>query len=58
MADELKDFRQYVGAAGRATYNARTGNHDDLVFSIDIAHWWCTTRSRGEFSEGTVAGLF
>jgi hypothetical protein len=40
LKNELKDFRRTVGAAGRATYGARAGKHDDLVLSIGIAVWW------------------
>lgn len=40
LAEELKDFRRSVSAAGRASYNAREGKHDDLILSIAIALWW------------------
>jgi hypothetical protein len=40
MKDELKDFRRKLSDAGRATYAARTGQHDDLVLSVAIACWW------------------
>jgi hypothetical protein len=42
MADELKDFRRKVSDAGRATYAARVGRHDDLVLSVAIAAWWAS----------------
>jgi hypothetical protein len=51
LLDELKDFQRKVSDAGRATYAARTGAHDDLVLSIAIALWWATsgpTSSVGE----------
>jgi hypothetical protein len=38
--DELKDFRRKLSDAGRATYAARTGAHDDLVLAVAIACWW------------------
>jgi hypothetical protein len=38
--DELKDFRRRLSDAGRATYAARTGSHDDLVLAVAIACWW------------------
>ena len=44
LAEEMKDFRRHVGAAGRATYQARTGRHDDLVLAVAIALWWATER--------------
>ncbi len=37
LADELKDFRRTVSAAGRYSYSARVGKHDDLVLSCAIA---------------------
>jgi hypothetical protein len=40
MQDELKDFRRKVSDAGRSTYAARTGRHDDLVLAVAIAGWW------------------
>ena len=40
MKDELQDFRRKLSDAGRATYAARTGAHDDLVLACAIACWW------------------
>ncbi|MCX7314362.1 MAG: hypothetical protein NTV56_22290 [Alphaproteobacteria bacterium] len=40
MAEELKDFRRKLSDAGRATYAARTGRHDDLVLAVAIGCWW------------------
>jgi hypothetical protein len=40
MRDELLDFRRSLSAAGRATYAARTGKHDDLVLAVAIGCWW------------------
>jgi hypothetical protein len=40
MRDELQDFRRKLSEAGRATYAARTGRHDDLVLAVAIAAWW------------------
>jgi hypothetical protein len=42
MRDELKDFRRKLSDAGRATYAARTGAHDDLVLAVAIACWFAT----------------
>jgi hypothetical protein len=39
LRDELRDFRRHVSAAGRYSYEARTGKHDDLVLSVAIALW-------------------
>ena len=43
LLDELKDFQRKVSDAGRATYAARTGAHDDLVLAVAIALWWATS---------------
>jgi hypothetical protein len=43
LAEELKDFRRKVSEAGRATYAARTGAHDDLVLAVAIALWFATS---------------
>jgi hypothetical protein len=40
MKSELQDFRRKLSDAGRATYAARTGAHDDLVLSVAIASWF------------------
>jgi hypothetical protein len=40
MRDELQDFRRKLSDAGRASYAARTGRHDDLVLAVAIACWW------------------
>jgi len=39
MADELKDFQRKIGLAGRYSYEARVGKHDDLVLAVAIALW-------------------
>src|SRR4029077_1642781 len=39
MADELKDFRRKVSAAGRYSFEARVGKHDDLVLAVAIGLW-------------------
>ena len=40
LAEELRDFERSVGSAGRQTYSARSGKHDDLILCIAIAGWW------------------
>jgi hypothetical protein len=40
MKDELLNFRRRLSDAGRATYAARTGTHDDLVLAVSISAWW------------------
>jgi len=44
MKDELLDFRRKLSDAGRATYAARTGKHDDLVLALAVAAWWASRR--------------
>ena len=39
MQNELKDFRRKVSVAGRYTFEARVGQHDDLVFAVAIGLW-------------------
>jgi hypothetical protein len=40
MRAELLDFRRSLSAAGRASYAARTGKHDDLVLAVAIGCWF------------------
>lgn len=44
MAEELKDFRRHVSAAGRYSYDARTGKHDDLVLACALALWYFVSK--------------
>jgi hypothetical protein len=53
MKDELQDFRRKLSDAGRATYAARTGAHDDLVLSVAIACWWISRPLPAYASFGT-----
>jgi hypothetical protein len=39
MRDELKDFRRKVSTAGRYSFEARVGKHDDLVLAVALALW-------------------
>jgi hypothetical protein len=58
LAEELKDFRRHIGAAGRATYQARTGRHDDLVLAVAIALWWATERRKYRTLVSPLRGLY
>ncbi|MBN8963039.1 MAG: hypothetical protein J0H71_18045 [Rhizobiales bacterium] len=51
LKEEMKDFHRSVSAAGRATYGARTGKHDDLVLSVAIALWMATSGPSTSVSE-------
>jgi len=44
LADELKDFSRKVSEAGKVTFSARGGKHDDLVLAICIALFVVTNR--------------
>jgi hypothetical protein len=57
LHEELKDFRRHLTAAGRATYQARTGKHDDLVLAVAIALWWAVERCRHQMYIGPLRGL-
>jgi hypothetical protein len=57
LAEELKDFRRHLTSAGRATYQARTGKHDDLVLAVAIALWWAVERRRHQIYIGPLRGL-
>jgi hypothetical protein len=39
MREELTDFRRKVSVAGRYSYEARVGKHDDLVLAVALALW-------------------
>jgi hypothetical protein len=44
MEADLKDFRRHVSEAGRYSFEARSGAHDDLVLAVAIALWRATTK--------------
>jgi hypothetical protein len=46
LAEELKDFRRKVSAAGRYSYEARVGRHDDLVLAVALALWGAIGRPK------------
>ena len=58
IANELKNFRRHLTAAGRATYAARTGQHDDLVLSVALCTWWATERCKHQVRTGPLLGLY
>lgn len=43
LKEEMKDFKRKISEAGRTTYAARVGAHDDLVLSVAIALWMATS---------------
>jgi hypothetical protein len=44
LESELKDFRRHISEAGRYSFAARSGQHDDLVLAVAIALWRATTK--------------
>jgi hypothetical protein len=46
LREELRDFRRHVSAAGRYSYDARTGKHDDLVLAVALALWSCAGKPK------------
>jgi hypothetical protein len=57
LRDELKDFRRLVSAAGRATFSARVGRHDDLVLAVSLSVWWALERRKHRMYQGPLKGL-
>lgn len=58
LRQELGEFRMRHTEAGRLTFGAREGRHDDLVLGLAIAVWWAQQRSRGRgFSRSRLLGL-
>lgn len=50
LQDELKDFKRKVSEAGRVTYDARSGAHDDLVLAVAIALFVALNRNDVEIT--------
>lgn len=46
LKEELRDFRRHISAAGRYSFDARTGKHDDLVLAVALALWVFTGRTK------------
>jgi hypothetical protein len=51
LRDELKDFARKVSDAGRVTYSARAGAHDDLVLAVAIALFAACNRNTASWEE-------
>lgn len=47
LVTELMEFRAHVTDAGRWTFGARSGMHDDLVLSLALACWQASKSSLG-----------
>ncbi len=64
LREELKNFRRSLSAAGRATFSAAAGKHDDTISALSLACWYASnthspaSRSRrGEVSSSFVKGM-
>jgi hypothetical protein len=57
LKNELANFQRHVGAANRASYGARVGQHDDLVLAVALATWRAMGNGPGEVYWGTVRGM-
>jgi hypothetical protein len=42
LMEEMRDFQRKISDAGRSSWNAKAGKHDDLINSIAINLWMCT----------------
>jgi len=58
MAQELADFNRHTSAAGRATYAARTGAHDDLILAVTLAVWRAKGNGPGVVRQSGVRGMY
>jgi hypothetical protein len=58
LKDELVNFQRHVTAAGRATFEARSGRHDDIVLSIACALWWAIERRKFQPKVTPMVGLY
>lgn len=58
LAEELKDFRRHVSAAGRYSYEARVGRHDDLVLAVALALWMCVGKPKPSIAAFGVYSQF
>jgi hypothetical protein len=38
----MRDFQRKISDAGRFSWNAKAGKHDDLINAIAINLWMCT----------------
>jgi hypothetical protein len=64
LREELKNFRRSLSAAGRATFSAAAGKHDDTISALSLACWYASHQHspgsrtrRGEVSTGVVRGM-
>ena len=49
LARELSEYEVRISAAGRDSYTAPSGQHDDLVIALALTTWWVTDSGTTEF---------
>lgn len=54
---ELANFREKITEAGNATYEARQGQHDDLILATAIGCWWGSQRWCRMVTRGAPEGM-
>jgi hypothetical protein len=47
LAGELRDFEVHMTKAGRETWGARSGRHDDVLLSLSYTLWLAALRAHG-----------
>lgn len=55
LATELQNFRANFTSVGNVIFNAREGQHDDLVLATAIALWWAEGSYRPTFRRTSFA---
>jgi hypothetical protein len=55
---ELQNFQHSVTAAGRSVFEHRSGEHDDLVFSIAMPLWLTQEQYRIRINVGHAVGVY
>jgi hypothetical protein len=58
LKQEFSEFRMRTTDAGRLTFGAREGRHDDLILGLAIAVWGAQARARGHrVSQSRLLGV-
>jgi hypothetical protein len=58
LKNELQDFQRHVNTAGRASYQARVGKHDDLVLAVSLAVWRAAGNGPGAIFSTPIIGYY
>ena len=57
LVRELQDFRASFTSAGNAVFNAREGQHDDLVLAVAIGVWYGERMKGGSGRKARLTGI-